>query len=82
MVTPMATKTLCLRLNAKCRNMKSVKTTIAVALVILASSSGLSVPAEDANGPVLKGKAAFGGWQQDRPGAGDNFPPLTREVPS
>jgi hypothetical protein len=33
--------------------MKSRKTTIAVAaLTILASSSGLSVAAEDANGPV------------------------------
>src|SRR6195256_558596 len=48
--------------------MHNIVRTAAAALVGLASASALSSAAEDGNGPVLKGKAAFGSWQQDRPG--------------
>ena len=40
--------------------MHNIVRTAAAALVGLASASALSSAAEDGNGPVLKGKAAFG----------------------
>jgi len=39
-----------------------------MAVAMLASANGSSVASEGGTGPVLKGKAAFGGWQQDKPG--------------
>ena len=39
---------------------------VAATLALLASSN--VVGAEESNGQLLKGKAAFGGWQQDKPG--------------
>jgi glucose/arabinose dehydrogenase len=35
---------------------------------VLANASTSSSAAEDGNGTLLKGKAAFGSWQQDKPG--------------
>jgi glucose/arabinose dehydrogenase len=39
-----------------------------VAAVIFAGASVFAAAVEDLNGPVLKGPAAFGSWQQDKPG--------------
>jgi hypothetical protein len=39
---------------------------VVATLALLAS--GNVVGAEEGNGQLLKGKAAFGGWQQDKPG--------------
>jgi glucose/arabinose dehydrogenase len=39
------------------------------AAVIFAGASVFAAAVADLNGPVLKGPAAFGSWQQDRPGA-------------
>src|SRR3981189_3967166 len=48
--------------------MHNIVRTAAAALVVLANASASSSAAEEGNGPVLKGKAAFGSWQQDKPG--------------
>src|ERR1700738_1975210 len=55
-----------------------VRTTVA-ALAVLASASALSSAAEDGSGPLLKGKAAFGSWQQDKPGIRRQLTP--RDLP-
>jgi glucose/arabinose dehydrogenase len=41
---------------------------MAATLALLASGGVVGAPAEESNGQLLKGKAAFGGWQQDKPG--------------
>jgi hypothetical protein len=65
----MVTETSFVRLRVKLRKIKPGKTRIAaVALAMLANPCSLSAAAENGNGPVLKGKAAIGGWQQDKPG--------------
>jgi glucose/arabinose dehydrogenase len=48
--------------------MHNIVRTAAAALVVLANASTSSSAAEDGNGTLLKGKAAFGSWQQDKPG--------------
>ena len=48
--------------------MQDIARITAACLVILTGATELSAGAEDGNRPVLKGKAAFGGWQQDEPG--------------
>src|ERR1700716_2361211 len=48
--------------------MHNIVRTAAAALVVLANASASSSAAEDGNGTLLKGKAAFGSWQQDKPG--------------
>ena len=48
--------------------MHNILRTAAAALVVLANASASSSAAEDGNGTLLKGKAAFGSWQQDKPG--------------
>jgi hypothetical protein len=41
---------------------------VAATLALLASGNVVRAPAEESNEQPLKGKAAFGGWQQDKPG--------------
>jgi glucose/arabinose dehydrogenase len=48
--------------------MHNIVRTAAAALVVLANASASFSAAEDGNGTLLKGKAAFGSWQQDKPG--------------
>jgi hypothetical protein len=48
--------------------MHNIVRTAAAALVVLANASASSSAAEDRNGTQLRGKAAFGSWQQDKPG--------------
>src|ERR1700704_924606 len=67
--------------------MLNIVRTAAAALVGLASASALSSAAENGNGPVLKGKAAFGSWQQDRPGTRRlltprDLPPIGKSTPN
>ena len=58
--------------------------TTAIAAATLAGAT-LGAVAQKASGPALKGKAAMGGWQQDKPGLrrhltlGD-LPPIGKEV--
>jgi glucose/arabinose dehydrogenase len=40
----------------------------AAVLALLAGASVLATRAQESEGQLLKGQAAFGGWQQDRPG--------------
>ena len=60
-----------------------IRIAAAAALATLAGAAS-SAPAQE-SGPVLKGKAAFGGWQQDKPGLrrlltlGDQ-PPIGKEA--
>ena len=67
--------------------MHGIVRTATAALVVLASASALSSAAEDENGPLLKGKAAFGSWQQDRPGirrllTPQDLPPIGKSTPN
>jgi glucose/arabinose dehydrogenase len=67
--------------------MHSIVRTAAAAFVVLASASALSSAAEDGSGPLLKGKAAFGSWQQDRPGirrllTPQDLPPIGKSTPN
>jgi len=48
--------------------MQNIVRTAAAALVVLVNASASSSAAEDGNGTLLKGKAAFGSWQQDKLG--------------
>jgi glucose/arabinose dehydrogenase len=66
--------------------MHSILRTAAAAFV-LASASASSSAAEDGSGPLLKGKAAFGSWQQDRPGLRrllkpQDLPPIGKSTPN
>jgi glucose/arabinose dehydrogenase len=58
---------------------------IAAAAALAVAGAVSNVAAQDRSGPVLKGKAAMGGWQQDKPGLrrhlslGDQ-PPIGKEA--
>src|SRR4030081_1909050 len=59
----------------------------AAAVVVLASASTLSSAAEEGSGTLLKGKSAFGSWQQDRPGLRrllkpQDLPPSGKSTPN
>src|ERR1700688_2471432 len=61
--------------------------TAATALVVLANASASSSAAEDGNGTLLRGKAAFGAWQQDNPGirrllTPRDLPPTGKSTPN
>ena len=67
--------------------MHNIVRTAAAALVVLANASASSSAAEEGNGPVLKGKAAFGSWQQDKPGirrllTPRDLPPIGKSTPN
>jgi glucose/arabinose dehydrogenase len=58
-----------------------------ITLALLAGTSVTPARAQDTNGPVLKGKAAFGAWQQDKPGVRRlltlrDLPPTGRSIPA
>src|SRR3981081_3649950 len=59
---------------------------VSVALVLLASATTGAAIAENGGQP-LKGKAAFGGWQQDKPGlrrllTAQDLPPISKSPPT
>ena len=59
----------------------------AAAVVVLESASTLSSAAEEGSGTLLKGKSAFGSWQQDRPGLRrllkpQDLPPIGKSTPN
>ena len=67
--------------------MHNIVRTAAAALVVLANASASSSAAEDRNGTLLKGKAAFGSWQQDKPGirrllTPRDLPPIGKSTPN
>src|SRR4030088_202906 len=67
--------------------MHNIVRTTAAAIVVLAGASALRAAAEDGSGPRLKGKAAFGAWQQDKPGLGrlikpQDLPPVGKSTPN
>jgi glucose/arabinose dehydrogenase len=60
---------------------------IATTLGLLACGNSLAAPADESNGQLLKGKAAFGGWQQDKPGVRrlltpKDLPPIGKSTPN
>jgi hypothetical protein len=60
---------------------------IATTLGLLACGNCLAAPADESNGQLLKGKAAFGGWQQDKPGVRrlltpKDLPPIGKSTPN
>src|SRR5260370_23956758 len=59
---------------------------VSVARVLLASATTGAAIAENGGQP-LKGKAAFGGWQQDKPGlrrllTAQDLPPISKSTPN
>ena len=63
-----------------------VRTTVA-AIVMLAGAGAVRAAAEDGSGTLLKGKAAFGSWQQDKPGLRrlikpQDLPPVGNSTPN
>ena len=63
-----------------------VRTTVA-AIVMLAGAGAVRAAAEDGSGTLLKGKAAFGSWQQDKPGLRrlikpQDLPPVGKSTPN
>ena len=48
--------------------MHNIVRTTAAAIVMLAGAGAVRAAAEDGSGTLLKGKAAFGSWRQDKPG--------------
>src|SRR3984893_3634220 len=55
--------------------MHNIVRTTAAAIVVLAGAGALRAAAADGSGTLLKGKAAFGSWQQDKPGPRPRVPP-------
>jgi glucose/arabinose dehydrogenase len=67
--------------------MPNIVRTAAAALVVLASAGALCSAAEEGSGMLLKGKAAFGSWKQDKPGirrllTPQDLPPLGKSAPN
>src|ERR1700694_5657695 len=67
--------------------MHSIVRTTAAAIVVLAGARALCAAAEDGSGTLLKGKAAFGSWRQDKPGLRrlikpQDLPPVGKSTPN
>jgi glucose/arabinose dehydrogenase len=67
--------------------MPDIVRTAAAAIVVLASAGALCSAAEEGSGMLLKGKAAFGSWKQDKPGirrllTPQDLPPLGKSAPN
>jgi glucose/arabinose dehydrogenase len=67
--------------------MPNIVRTAAAAIVVLASAGALCSAAEEGSGMLLKGKAAFGSWKQDKPGirrllTPQDLPPLGKSAPN
>ena len=67
--------------------MYNIVRTTAAAIVMLAGAGAVRAAAEDGSGTLLKGKAAFGSWQQDKPGLRrlikpQDLPPVGKSTPN
>jgi glucose/arabinose dehydrogenase len=67
--------------------MHNIVRTTAAAIVMLAGAGALRAAAEDGSGTLLKGKAAFGSWRQDKPGLRrlikpQDLPPVGKSTPN
>jgi glucose/arabinose dehydrogenase len=67
--------------------MHNIVRTTAAAIVMLAGAGAVRAAAEDGSGTLLKGKAAFGSWQQDKPGLRrlikpQDLPPVGKSTPN
>jgi glucose/arabinose dehydrogenase len=67
--------------------MHNIVRTTAAAIVMLAGAGAVRAAAEDGSGTLLKGKAAFGSWQQDKPGLRrlikpQDLPPVGNSTPN
>jgi glucose/arabinose dehydrogenase len=67
--------------------MHNIVRTTAAAIVVLAGAGAMRAAAEDGSGTLLKGKAAFGSWQQDKPGLRrlikpQDLPPVGKSTPN
>jgi glucose/arabinose dehydrogenase len=67
--------------------MHNIVRTTAAAIVVLAGAGALRAAAEDGSGTLLKGKAAFGSWRQDKPGLRrlikpQDLPPVGKLTPN
>ena len=67
--------------------MHNIVRTTAAAIVVLACAGALRAAAEDGSGTLLKGKAAFGSWRQDKPGLRrlikpQDLPPVGKSTPN
>src|ERR1700730_4245394 len=67
--------------------MHNMVRTTAAAIVMLAGAGAMRRAAEDGSGTLLKGKAAFGSWQQDKPGLRrlikpQDLPPVGKSTPN
>jgi len=67
--------------------MHNIVRTTAAAIVMLAGAGAVRAAAEDGSGTVLKGKAAFGSWRQDKPGLRrlikpQDLPPVGNSTPN
>ena len=67
--------------------MHNILRTMAAAIVMLAGAGAVCAAAEDGSGTLLKGKAAFGSWQQDKPGLRrlikpQDLPPVGKSTPN
>jgi hypothetical protein len=66
--------------------MHNIVRTTAAAIVMLAGAGAVRAAAEDGSGTLLKGKAAFGSWQQDKPDLRrlikpQDLPPVGKSTP-
>ncbi len=67
--------------------MHNIVRTTAAAIVMLAAAGAARAAAEDGSGTVLKGKAALGSWQEDKPGLRrlikpQDLPPVGKSTPN
>jgi glucose/arabinose dehydrogenase len=67
--------------------MHNIVRTTAAAIFMLAGAGAVRAAAEDGSGTLLKGKAAFGSWQQDKPGLRrlikpQDLPPAGKSTPN
>jgi glucose/arabinose dehydrogenase len=67
--------------------MHNIVRTTAAAIVMLAGAGAVRAAAEDGSGTLLKGKAALGSWQQDKPGLRrlikpQDLPPVGKSTPN
>src|ERR1700760_3617700 len=67
--------------------MHNIARSTAAAIVMLAGAGAVRAAGEDGSGTLLKGKAAFGSWQQDKPGLRrlikpQDLPPVGKSTPN
>jgi hypothetical protein len=67
--------------------MHNIVRTTAAAIVMLAGAGAVRAAAEDGSGALLKGKAVFGSWQQDKASLRrlikpQDLPPVGKSTPN